>query len=202
MDHGLSGAKLASPVVTAKGLVPALALINYRLWRCRTAASNGRLPRTARSRGPYPRLCRSVVMSGSSESDSQGGQGVGVGGIVKGVVDGPLSNWAPARTTRPGGTRLTTPVISSASRARVRLVVRPQRTKEKGKEVTHSLPHSMYTAPGGLRQDRGRAAQSTVRGQNPTDGGGEMMQGHAVVIAGRGPTGLVLAGERPFARGR
>src|SRR4029450_8645237 len=60
----------------------------------------------------------------------------------------------------------------------------------------------MYTAPGGLRQDRGRAAQSTVRGQNLTDGSGEMMQGQAVVIARRGPTGLVLAGERPFARGR
>src|SRR4029450_10301373 len=74
--------------------------------------------------------------------------------------------------------------------------------KESGKEVTHSLPLSMYTAPGGLRQGRGRAAQSTVRGQNPTDGSGEMMQGHAVVIAGRGPTGLVLAGERPFATGR
>ena len=72
----------------------------------------------------------------------------------------------------------------------------------KGKKVTHSLPHSMYTAPGGLRQDRGRAAQSTVRGQNPSDGRGEMMEGHAVVIAGRGPTGLVLAAERPFARGR
>ncbi len=29
-----------------------------------------------------------------------------------------------------------------------------------------------------------------------------MMQGHAVVIAGEGPTGLVLTGKRPFARGR
>jgi hypothetical protein len=78
----------------------------------------------------------------------------------------------------------------------------PADKKEKGKEVTHSLPLSMYTAPGGLRQGRDRAAQSTVRGQNPTDGSGEMMQGHAVVIAGRGPTGLVLAGDRPFTRGR
>ena len=123
-------------------------------------------------------------------------------GIVKGLWMPPLSNRAPARTTRPGGTRSTTPVIASASRARVRLVVRPADEKEKGKEVTHSLPLSMYTAPGGLRQGLGRAAQSTVRGQNPTDGSGETMQGHAVVIAGRGPTGLVLAGERPFARGR
>jgi hypothetical protein len=29
-----------------------------------------------------------------------------------------------------------------------------------------------------------------------------MMHGHAVVIAGRGPTGLELAGDRPFASGR
>ena len=78
----------------------------------------------------------------------------------------------------------------------------PSGRKENGKEVTHSLPFSMYTAPGGLRQGRGRAAQSTVRGQNPTDGSGELMEGHAVVIAGGGPTGPVLAGEHPFARGR
>src|SRR5919112_3375766 len=57
-------------------------------------------------------------------------------------------------------------------------------------EITHSLPLSIYTAPGGLRQGRGRAAQSTVRGQDPTDGSGELMQGPAVVVAGRGPTGL------------
>jgi hypothetical protein len=40
-------------------------------------------------------------------------------------------------------------------------VVRPQRTaKGKGKEVTRSLPLSMYSAPGGLRQDPGRVAES------------------------------------------
>ena len=36
-------------------------------------------------------------------------------------------------------------------------VVRPQRTV-KGKESTHSPPVSTYSAPGGLRQDPGRAA--------------------------------------------
>ena len=29
----------------------------------------------------------------------------------------------------------------------------------KGKEITHSLPLSMYSAPGGLRQDPGNAAE-------------------------------------------
>src|SRR5256885_8922782 len=80
-----------------------------------------------------------------------------------------------------GSLRLTTPLIASALRARVRLVVpSPADEKEKGKEVTRPLPCLTYTAPGGLRQDRGRAAQSTVRGQNPSDGSGELMAGHAV----------------------
>jgi hypothetical protein len=39
-------------------------------------------------------------------------------------------------------------------------LVRPQRTtKGKGKEVTHSLPLSTYSAPGALRQDPGCAAE-------------------------------------------
>ena len=38
-------------------------------------------------------------------------------------------------------------------------LVRPQRTT-KGKEVTHSLPLATYSAPGALRQDPGRAAES------------------------------------------
>jgi hypothetical protein len=78
----------------------------------------------------------------------------------------------------------------------------PSGRKREGQGGNALLAISMYTAPGGLRQDRGRAAQSTVRGQNPSDGSGELMEGHAVVIAGGGPTGLVLAGEHPFAKGR
>src|SRR5918912_1634189 len=38
-------------------------------------------------------------------------------------------------------------------------VCRPQRT---GKERTYSFPLSMYNAPGGLRQDPGRRAESLV----------------------------------------
>jgi hypothetical protein len=40
-------------------------------------------------------------------------------------------------------------------------VVRPQWTM-KGKKNTHSLPLSTYSAPGGLRQDPGRAAESSA----------------------------------------
>jgi hypothetical protein len=38
-------------------------------------------------------------------------------------------------------------------------------------------------------------------GDHVSDGSVAMTE-HAVVIAGCGPTGMMLAGERPFARGR
>jgi len=45
--------------------------------------------------------------------------------------------------------------------------VRPQRmAKGKGKEVTRSLPLSMYSAPGGLRQDPGRVAESPAEAKS------------------------------------
>jgi hypothetical protein len=44
-------------------------------------------------------------------------------------------------------------------------VVRQQRTA-KGKERTHSSPLSMYSAPGGLRQDPGRAAESPTEAKD------------------------------------
>ncbi len=49
------------------------------------------------------------------------------------------------------------------------------------------MPLSDYRAQGGLRQDPGRAAESPA------------MTEHAVVIAGGGPTGLMLAGELALA---
>ena len=113
-----------------------------------------------------------------------------------------LSSRAPARTTRPGGTRLTTPVIASASRARARLVVRPQRTKRERQGGNALLATLNVYRAGGLAARPGSCRTIHRPRAEPYGWSGEMMQGHAVVTAGRGPTGLVLAGERPFARGR
>src|SRR5262245_30915199 len=46
-------------------------------------------------------------------------------------------------------------------RCRSRGVVRPEHTK--GEEIAHSSPLSTYNAPGGLRQDPGRTAESPHR---------------------------------------
>ena len=52
-------------------------------------------------------------------------------------------------------------------------LVRPQRTM-KGKESTHSPPLSIYSAPGGLRQDPGRAAESLAGARTCGNGSREM----------------------------
>ena len=43
--------------------------------------------------------------------------------------------------------------------------------KSKGKEITHSLPLSMYSAPGGLRQDPGHAAEWLAEARTYGNGG-------------------------------
>src|SRR6478735_5498006 len=61
----------------------------------------------------------------------------------------------------------------------------------------------MYRRQGGLRQAPGRAAQCPAAVQNLTEMGVANMRvattEHAVVIAGGGPTGLMLAGELTLA---
>jgi hypothetical protein len=72
------------------------------------------------------------------------------------------------------------------------------------------FPLSLYRAPGDLRQDPGRAAEwpaevSTCRNEScllSKDGSRrevERITDHAVVVAGGGPTGLMLAGELALA---
>src|SRR5215216_6205083 len=61
----------------------------------------------------------------------------------------------------------------------------------KGKEE-NSLPLSTYTAPPGLRQDPGRGAQSSAERKNRHTMGEGMFD---VIIAGGGPTGMMLAIE-------
>ncbi len=82
------------------------------------------------------------------------------------VADCDMRSWkAPRSTDR------TTVCVAAVSWRALGLVldprslreepVRPQRTTNgKGKEITHSLPLSTYSAPGALRHDPGRAAES------------------------------------------
>ncbi len=78
--------------------------------------------------------------------------------------------------------------------------------KGKGKEVTHSSPLSVYSAPGGLRQAPGRAVESPAEARTCGKRGfatyvcflptcGALMID--VIVAGGGPTGLMLAGGGP-----
>ena len=79
----------------------------------------------------------------------------------------------------------------------------------------HRFPLSTYMALGGLRQDPGRAGESLAEARTCRNGGVrnacrvviaggsrgaiEPMADHAVVVAGGGPTGLMLAGELALA---
>src|SRR6202162_4723331 len=65
----------------------------------------------------------------------------------------------------------------------------------RGKESTHSFPPSMYSAPRGLPQ----APRSVRRWLLSFVRRFRSMAEHAVVVAGGGPTGLMLAGELALA---
>src|ERR1700693_2740530 len=67
----------------------------------------------------------------------------------------------------------------------------------RGKESTHSFPPSIYSAPRGLPQ----APRSVRRWLLSFVRRFRSMAEHAVVVAGGGPTGLMLAGELALAGG-
>jgi 2-polyprenyl-6-methoxyphenol hydroxylase-like FAD-dependent oxidoreductase len=69
---------------------------------------------------------------------------------------------------------------------------------DKGKKSTHPLAILSVERTRRLRQDRGRAAESPAETRN-LRGWGWRMAEHAVVVAGGGPTGLMLAGELALA---
>jgi hypothetical protein len=70
-------------------------------------------------------------------------------------------------------------------------------TAEKREKSIPLPPLLVYYAPRALRQDPGHAASSSAEAHKIYKGG--TMKEHAVVIAGGGPTGLMLAGELALA---
>src|SRR3954447_10036072 len=95
--------------------------------------------------------------------------------VVNAPVVRPLA--ASPGSARSGPTRCV--VVSNNPRAFRGVSTRrcPSTADDQGKKKSaFSFPVQIYTLPGGLRQDRGRAAQSTVRGQNSSDESGELME--------------------------
>lgn len=70
-------------------------------------------------------------------------------------MSGPIAPSGPI-VARPGACA----ADGERKKKRAREEAREDAANEKGKEVTHSLPLSTYSAPGALRQGPGRAGES------------------------------------------
>src|ERR1700685_2492725 len=84
------------------------------------------------------------------------------------------------------------------------ITTRPSGADKKGTENSSSVPLSIYSGPGGLPQDPGRAAKSLAEAKTGMNWGlgkmrAEPKYDHAVVVAGAGPTGLMLGCELALA---
>jgi 3-(3-hydroxy-phenyl)propionate hydroxylase len=75
--------------------------------------------------------------------------------------------------------------------------------RRKKERRNNSVPLSIYSVPGGLRQDPGHAAKSLGEAKTQEAGGYQVsvepISDHAVIVAGGGPTGLMLAAELALA---
>ena len=125
------------------------------------------------------------------------------------------TRWGKAATSRPGNSRSSfqkrfarasyrcansEEAWSAGRAAALRGGSCPFKTDEEGKGEYALLSLSEYSAPGGLREGPERAAPSLGRWRKRRSADGRVaMTEHAVVIAGGGPTGLMLAGELALA---
>ncbi len=90
------------------------------------------------------------------------------------LAGAPREHGQPPQAARPhtGAGRLAR-LAQLAPWRGVKEVVRPQRAAKR-KESTHSPPFSIYSAPGGLRQDPGHAAQWSAGARNCGNGSREV----------------------------
>lgn len=129
--------------------------------------------RRSSERGRAPTLRTSSAHVPHVRTPSAGAEAP-VAGRVGETIDGSVRPWtgATARRSRELEQRLLLAIEPDTRpwpRGLMVRLVRPQLDKDKGKEVTHSLPHPSYNAQVGLRQAPGRAGESPIDARNCGD---------------------------------
>jgi hypothetical protein len=112
----------------------------------------------------------------AARSLAEEGKNLSLRGCIRGPVGDP-----------PGPT---VPTYAADRRFANRMPVHSGRSP--GKESIHSSPLSIYSAPGGLRQDPGRAAEWPAEGRNYGNGDREMQV--LLAYGSRGGIGVMPAG--------